>query len=286
MILSRCRKFDLRGVSGSPGSHLTCLGVIHDFAFSIAAWVFQDHLQVVHLQPSGAFARFKIESRIPEGALTTGLLHQRQDGLWEVILGVQDRFGVRRTQIFEFNEGQGVLHLGPIVLPGEVSSRERASHTPWGRRSISWGKYGPDQIWSSIMSGNKVRRAWKHEEMLHLETLTRQRRKLRSGPEYSFLSKGSVRKYQLKHTWWFDADLVDIHPTRGDLLLLHSRLSHTYAVVHAKRTSWWWIPLRVHERPTWTRLWFKSFEGLLRPFEFWNGMIFSLRDGTPERTEL
>lgn len=261
---------------------MTCLGVIHDFAFSIAAWVFQDHLQVVHRRPSGAFAGFKIESRLPEGALTAGLLLpvQHQEDHWEVVLGIQDRFGVGRTQIFEFGHGKMSCN-GPIVLPGGMLSKERAAHAPWGRRPISWGKYGSEQVWSSILPGNKVRRAWKCGETLHLETLTLQRRKLYSGPEYNFLGKGSVRKYSL---WHLDSDLVDIHPTRGDLLLLHSRGIRSYAMVHARRTTWQWIPLRSHERPTWTRIWFGTFEGLHRPFEFWDGSVFSLRNEVPERT--
>lgn len=260
---------------------MTCLGLVHNLAFSTVAWVFPGHLFVVsrRLGSPVSFETWKIPCKLPTGALLGGLLHERGNGQWEAVLEFIHAEQHRRTFIFDFVLGSNSNSDAGTLFPAcsKHHSRERTPHAPWGRRTQGWMPPHKEEgeVWSGILPGMKIRRAWRTGQDIHVETFSLK------GTTFLRTGKGSQRT-----SWAGERDLVDIHPTRGDLFLMRDQGGpRKYAVLQLRKRTWSWIPQRASEQPTWTRLWFKCFDSHLRhPFEFWDGTVFGLgQDSAPFR---
>lgn len=187
----------------------------------------------------------------------------------------------RRTFVFDFDLDESRRQPEGTLFPATSKhfSSERRAHAPWGRRSVGWSTPSKNgEVWSGILPGKKARRAWKSEQEIHVETFSLK------GEIILRAGKGSRRS-----SFAGQRDLIDIHPTRGDLLLMRDpEGQRKYSVLQMRKRAWSWILLRATEKPIWTRIWFKSFGShLLHPFEFWEGTVYSLgHDSVPKRTEL
>lgn len=260
-----------------------CLGVIHDLSWQAAAWVFTN--KTIHV-------RWKHWT--PEFGVTT---YHHPLIKTEKIVGGCISFWRNETTIF-WTENSHTVESNfsledPSRGPTWENPRPTSDSAPYTRRAwihpvfrfpdlseVGISQYESDDFaWTSVLSSERKIRAF---SIQHGEIISQ--------------TFGGKRVLRRRFTVGPGAYIVDVHPTRGDLILLRLASAKKdltrFRVLRMTPRNWEWLTPPIEHRPFWTRLGFRlPLTGysiwdppqiINHPFEFWEGTRWALVEGEPK----
>ena len=227
-----------------PEPKSPCLGVVHDLTWSVAIWIFRDQLRVVRVL-NGGFGHSTLRLMTPIksnwkfrwGSLGLDHLSQRNGAklclIFETLAAARPLVELQ-FEISCLDKTQTLGNPTEIQTQDSLLSRERLGmYASGGSTRMDWsrGPYGKHK-WSSILP-NLCARGFEMQGG-NLVALTV---KIKPSPSGGWKSGTSTeRNFWVGH----DHELVDVHPTRGDMVILKRKSSGMYDVVQMVARTWKW----------------------------------------------
>lgn len=266
------------------------MGLIHDLLWKSALWVFQDHLVLVTHDDAKRtkishfnLKKEKYKWRFPEGyRLVHGLLHDVSPSLgkpWASLVVQEDNIFRILEVTVTLDETSGAHVVQSIFSSNESPGRTYRFHAtqPWRgvlldvdeTRGVLQTSVLPSKKLKGCCTARGEFSAGNTPDVLRYKTF-----ELSEMSYGSFTSptKPSLRTLGIGPGY----EVVDIHPTRGDLVLLRS--GNEYSLISVSNYEWSWEIETTLDKPMWTRFWYRRplLSRCLHPFEFWDGTTFAL----------
>jgi hypothetical protein len=273
-------------------NHPECLGVIHDLLWERAAWVFPEKMLYVQMIHSHEWGRFEVSTfkykrigtsiNFHGGLLTSrpNLLQHDAKIFWTSGNDSRNVTFSRFCLLIPSSWGhtQKRTQLGNDPGDIRISTRCRAHANPIypcpGRpplpklpQELDEEDYWHKRFWTSLLPGGRVRGFHKQDGEIIAETF-------------------GAKKPHRRHYHIGQFEIEDVHPMRGDLILVNQRFSGQ-GILQMLPRSWAWrtdlIPSEEFKL-IWTRLGFRGVpRNLEHPFEFRSGSLWAIQDGEPRR---